>query len=354
MKSQTITEYAAPLQELDSATPVPVDAQVLLKVSHCGVCHSDVHLHDGHFDLGNDKRLDVRGGRELPFTLGHEIQGEVVAMGADVTGAKIGQQVVAFPWIGCGACATCLRGDEHLCDRSKNILGITTNGGFADYVLVPDSKYLLDFNGISAPFAATCMCSGLTAFSALNKVGPMATDDKILIIGLGGVGMMGLQFAKALFEQDILVADISDDKLALAKEFGAAACYNTSEAQALKQLRKDTGGDVCAVVDFVGSEATFAFANSAIRKGGTIIVTGLFGGAMSMPLPMFPLRALTITGSYVGSLAEAKQMLALVKGGKVAPIPIEQRPMVAANETLDDLRQGNIIGRVVLSPDGAP
>jgi D-arabinose 1-dehydrogenase-like Zn-dependent alcohol dehydrogenase len=194
------------------------------------------------------------------------------------------------------------------------------------------------------------MCSGLTAFGAMKKVGPLGPSDQIVVLGVGGVGMMGVQFAKALYGKGPIAADIDDEKLAAAKKAGASAVYNTKDPDAAKQLMTDTNGGAFAVVDFVGSEKTFAFANSIVRRGGKIIIVGLFGGAMAMPLPLFPMRALTITGSFVGSLPEAEEMMALVRAGKVDPIPVQTRPLSDANRTLDDLRHGRIVGRVVLTP----
>src|SRR6185295_10678942 len=154
----------------------------------------------------------------------------------------------------------------------------------------------------------------------------------------------------ALYGRNPIAADIVDAHLEAAKKGGAVATYNTKEPGAAKQLLADTHGGAYAVVDFVGSESSFAFANSVVCRGGKIIIVGLFGGAMSMPLPMIPLRALTITGSYVGSLPEAQEMMTLVREGKVGPIPVQTRPLSDASRTLDDLRQGNIVGRVVLTP----
>jgi D-arabinose 1-dehydrogenase-like Zn-dependent alcohol dehydrogenase len=194
------------------------------------------------------------------------------------------------------------------------------------------------------------MCSGLTAYGAMKKVGPLGPDDQIVVLGVGGVGMMGVQFAKALYGKGPIAADIDAGRLEAAKKAGAVAAYNTKEPDAAKKLVADTKGGAYAVVDFVGSESTFAFANAAIRKGGKVIVVGLFGGAMGTPIPMFPLRALTLTGSFVGSLPEAEEMMALVRAGKVDPIPVQTRPLSDATKTLDDLRNGRITGRVVLTP----
>ena len=161
---------------------------------------------------------------------------------------------------------------------------------------------------------------------------------------------MGVQFAKALFGKRPLAADIVDEHLQAAKKAGASAVYNTKDPEAAKKLVADTGGGAYAVVDFVGSEKTFAFASQAVRRGGKIIIVGLFGGAMSMPLPMFPFRTISIGGSMVGSLPDTQAMMKLVREGKVDPIPFTKRPLSDANKTLDDLREGKITGRVVLTP----
>ncbi len=162
--------------------------------------------------------------------------------------------------------------------------------------------------------------------------------------------MMGVQFAKAMFGKGPIAADIDDGKLEAAKKAGASATYNTKTPDAGKQLVADTKGGAYAVVDFVGSEKSFAFASQAVRRGGKVIIVGLFGGAMQMPLPMFPFRTISIGGSMTGSLGETKEMMELVRAGKVDPIPYSKRPFNAANQTLDDLREGKITGRVVLTP----
>ena len=227
------------------------------------------------------------------------------------------------------------------------------DGGYSDYVLVPHPRYLLDHEGIPADLAATYMCSGLTAFSALKKIGDVGEGEPIAIVGLGGVGMMGLQFARALFPKARLIgADVDERKLVAAAKAGAALCIDTSEEDAAKRLLKETKGGAAAAIDFVGSEASLGFANRVARKGGKVVIVGLFGGRFSMPIPMFPLRAISLIGSYVGSLIETKEMLALVKAGHVDPIPLEARPLDQANRTLDDLRAGEVLGRVVLDCAG--
>jgi len=350
MLSQAIVEFGKPLQAIESPTPEPKGTEVLLKVENAGVCHSDVHIHDGYFDLGGGNKLPLAN-IKFPHTLGHEIEGEVVALGPDAKGVSIGDKRAAFPWIGCGDCAACLRGEENLCTKPRQ-LGCSANvpGGYATHVLVPHPKYLLDFGKAPPALAAAYMCSGLTAFGAMKKVGKLGPDDQVVVLGCGGVGMMGVQFAKSLFGKGPIAADIDDGRLEAAKKAGASATYNTKDPDSVKKLMADTKGGAYAVVDFVGSEATFAFDNQIVRKGGRIVIVGLFGGAMGMPIPMFPLRPFSIIGSFVGSLAEAQEMMELVRAGKVDPIPFETRSLDQASKTLEDLRGGKIVGRVVLTP----
>jgi D-arabinose 1-dehydrogenase-like Zn-dependent alcohol dehydrogenase len=348
MLRQSLIDYGKPLAATEAPTPTPAGSEVLLRISHCGVCHSDIHLQDGHFDLGGGQRLDVRGNRPLPFTFGHEIAGTVEAVGPGVTGVEIGRRCAAYPWIGCGRCPLCARGDEHLCNAPR-ALGITVDGGYATHVLLPDPRYLLDVEGIAPETAALLMCSGLTGYSAVKKALAYLRFGPLLIVGLGGVGMMGLQFARALTDRPIFVADIDARKRDAALALGAREAFDPASDGARKAVAKASGG-IGAAIDFVGSAASLAFAHGPVGKSGTAIVVGLFGGGFSLPVPMFPLRALTIMGSYVGSPQEAREMLALVKAGKVAPIPMELRPLTAAGRTLDDLRQGKVVGRVVLTP----
>lgn len=350
MRSQVITTFGAPLESLETPTPVPTGTEVLVRVEHCGVCHSDLHIHEGSFDLGGGAKLPLAG-MKLPHTLGHEVAGEVIALGPDATGVAIGDHRAVYPWIGCGECPACLRGEEQYCNRARN-LGCSSGvpGGYSTHVLVPHPRYLLDYGKTPPALAATYMCSGLTAYGAMKKVGALGPQDDVVVLGAGGVGMMGIQFARHLFGKGPLVADIDPGRLQAAMGAGAKATYNTKDPEAAKQLQADTNGGAYAIVDFVGSEASFAFAQASVRRGGRIVIVGLFGGGMSMPLPMFPIRALTIGGSYVGSLAETEEMMQMVRDGQIDPIPVQTRKLDAANSVLEDLHAGKVIGRVVLVP----
>jgi D-arabinose 1-dehydrogenase-like Zn-dependent alcohol dehydrogenase len=349
MLRQSLMDYGKPLETTEAPTPTPQGAEVLLRVSHCGVCHSDLHLQDGYFDLGGGQKLDVRSNRPLPFTFGHEIAGTVEATGPEAQGVSKGKRYAAYPWIGCGKCGLCTRGDEHLCNAPR-VLGVTIDGGYATHVLVPHPRYLLDVEGIAPEIAGPLMCSGLTGYGAIKKALPYLRVGPLLIVGLGGVGMMGLQFARALTDKPIFVADLDAAKRETALKLGAKEAFDPADAGARKAIGKASGGGVGAAADFAGSDKSLSFAQATVAKGGAAIVVGLFGGSFTLPVPMFPLRALTIMGSYVGSMAEAREMIDLAKAGKIAPIPVEKRPLDQTSRSLDDLRQGKIVGRVVITP----
>ncbi len=332
----------APLVEVSADTPVPTGTEILMKVVACGVCHSDIHLHDGVFELGGGKQLEV--GRE-GMVLGHEIFAEVVALGPDASGAAVGDRRVVYPWIGCGECALCQRGDEHLCTPGR-ALGIVAAGGFADHVLVPHSRYLFAKGDVPDALAATYACSGLTAYSAIKKVGILGPEDDIVIIGAGGVGMMAIQVARAR-GIDPVVVDIDDDKLTAVQALGVTRVFNSSEPQTAKEIRKLTGG-AQAALDFVGAEASVNYGLSCLRKGGALIVVGLYGGALTMPIPFLPMNARIIQGSYVGTLEDMGELMQLVREGKISPIDIHTRPLAEASAALSDLKAGKVRGRQVL------
>lgn len=349
MRSYQLKAFGAPLEPATSPTPEPKGSEVLLRVTACGVCHSDLHLRDGYFALGGDKKLDLSRGIPLPHVLGHEIVGEVAALGPEARGVKVGERRVAYPWIGCGECAACRRGREELCARPRQ-LGINVAGGFADHVLVPHPRYLLDFGAIPEELACTYACSGLTAYGALKKVAPLGEGDPLLIIGAGGVGLAGVRLAKRVTGVVPIVAEIDEAKRAAAFSAGAEATIDPTGADAARNLVKATGGGVAAAIDFVGGEVTVKFGFDVLRKGGTLVVVGLFGGAFQTPIPMLPLRAVAIQGSYVGSLAEMGELMALAKAGRVEAIPLSPRPLDAAEATLNDLKGGRIVGRAILKP----
>jgi len=348
LRRLSLTAYEAPLCETIVDCPQPQSSEVLVRVERCGVCHSDLHMQDGYFTLGGGKTLDVRAGRTLPFTLGHEIAGSVEQVGPDAAGVAPGAKVAVYPWIGCGACAACKAGEENLCSTNRH-LGVSADGGFASHVLVPHPRYLIDYAPLQPSFAAALMCSGLTAYSALKRLREHAARGPALLVGLGGVGMMGLSIARALFPQPPIVADIDASKREAALQAGAAAAFDPADKDARKAVLKATGGGVYAACDFVGSDKSLAFATGVLAKGGKAVVTGLLGGPFATPVAMFVLKAMTIEGTLTGTLQEAREVVALARAGTLAILPIRERPLAEAQAALDDLRAGRVVGRIVLT-----
>src|SRR5260370_14323672 len=189
MRAMQMIEWGQPVEARDYPDPDPEGEEVLVRVEAAGVCHSDVHIWDGHFDLGGGQQISLASrGVALPFTMGHEIAGEVVALGPHASGVKPGDKVVAYPWIGCGECAVCLEGEELLCLRPRT-LGTRVAGGYGTHVIVPHGRYLLPHEGVPQGLAATYTCSGITAFSALKETRDrLGADDHLVIIGAGGGG----------------------------------------------------------------------------------------------------------------------------------------------------------------------
>ena len=348
MHRQSLLAYGQPLCETVADCPSPHGGEVLVRIERCGVCHSDLHLQDGYFSLGSDKKLDVSAGRALPFTLGHEIAGMIDSVGADADPAIVGGRVAVYPWIGCGTCAACLGGEENLCSNHRH-LGIAVDGGFATHVLVPHQRYLLDYAPLSTNFAGPLMCSGLTAYAALKRHANRPERGPVLLVGLGGVGMMGLAIARALFTTPPIIADIDADKRQAALAAGAAAAYDPSDPQARKAVMSATGGGLMAICDFVGSDISLQFASGLVARGGKVVVTGLLGGNFSIAAAMFGIKAMTIEGTLTGTLAEARELLDLARAKNIAPIPTRNRPLHEAQAALDDLRAGRVVGRTVLT-----
>jgi D-arabinose 1-dehydrogenase-like Zn-dependent alcohol dehydrogenase len=344
MLSWEIVEHGKPLQKALKETPKPQGSEVLMRITRSGVCHSDLHIWDGYFDLGGGKRFYVKErGCVPPFTLGHEPFGVVEALGPRARGVKVGQKKLIYPWIGCGKCAVCKAGQDNYCVSGTRFLGVNRPGAYSTHVLVPDAKYLLDTGGIDDSFAATLACSAVTAYSAAGKLPQMAKGDSVAVLGCGGLGLIGISILRARGVANIVACDIDEAKLASAQRLGAKKAVNTRASDALQQMQ-----GIAAAIDFVGSPATAGLGIAALRKGGRYVICGLYGGELVHPLPPIAQRAIGIVGSYVGSLQELKEVVALAKKRKIRPTPITTRPADEANAALEDLKAGRIVGRVVL------
>ena len=350
MKSYDVCECGAPLRLMQRPTPKPAGTEILLKVIAAGVCHSDLHIWDGYYDLGGGKRLQLSDrGVKLPLTMGHENVGEVVAVGPDAVGVKIGDRRLVHPWLGCGECAVCRRGDEQLC-RTPFSIGVFRSGGYADHLLVPHPRYLFDIGGIAPEKAAPLACSGITTYGALKKVGPLLQEEPVVIIGAGGLGLMCLALHREMGGKAAIVVDIDPVKREAARRAGAQAVIDGNAADAAKEIIEATKGGAWAVIDLVGASRTVQLGVDSLVKGGKVIVVGLFGGDITVPTPSLPLRAMTIQGSYVGSLTEMAELLDLVRRKGAPDLPVATRPLAAVNDALNDLKAGKVIGRVVLTP----
>ena len=347
MISYQLTRFGDPLERVESPPPAPEGTEVLLRTEACGVCHSDLHLQDGFFDMGGGRRLDLSKGRTLPLTLGHEIAGVAAACGPEAVGVDVGARYVAYPWIGCGGCDTCKSGQEHLCPQPR-ALGVTRGGGFGDHVLVPHPRYLFDVGDLPVTLACTYACSGLTALGAVRKVRARVDGRPLVIIGLGGVGFAALRLAQALTDASIVVADVDDATLQAGAEAGAEV-VDARAPDAARRIRRATGGGAAAAIDFVGSESSAGLGLGVLATRGLLVVVGLFGGELRASLPLWPLRSLTVQGSYVGSLAEMRELMQLAGTGRAPAIPIEPRSFADAQAALDDLRAGRAVGRIVLA-----
>lgn len=349
MLSYQVESFGKPLAQVLRDTPVPHGSEVIVKVGACGVCHSDVHLHDGYFDLGDGNKLDMTRALQPPRTLGHEIAGTVVAVGPDAKGAKLGDRRIVFPWIGCNTCPVCAAGNEQLCNAPR-ALGIHRDGGFSDHVLVPHPRYLLEFDPLPEEQACTYACSGLTAYGALKKVAPLTASDSLLIIGAGGVGLSGIRFARKMFEARITVAELDKSKWDIAREAGADEVIDPNADGAGKALIKATGGGVAAAIDFVGAASSFAFGFGALRRAGKLVCVGLFGGSTPLLPVMVAMKAVSVTGSYVGSLQDMHELMAIARSGALPSLPLTTQPLGSADQALADLKAGRVRGRVILRP----
>jgi len=349
LKSAQIIEPNKPLEINESELPKPNGNQVIIKVRSTGVCHSDLHLWEGGYDTGDGFMKVTDRGVKFPVTPGHEVVGSVEEIGDSVQGVNIGDLVLVYPWIGCGECPTCEKGDTNLCESPKS-LGVFQDGGYAEYVLVPDAKFLAKIDNLDPDAAASLACSGLTAFTAVKKA-LTNSPENILIVGAGGLGLMGVQIANALTKANIICADLDDEKLESAKKLGATHIINTKESDAVKKIMSicnEKGVD--SIIDFVNAPPTVKMDLSLIRKRGNIILVGLFGGSVELSLVSVPLKAITIQGAYTGNYNDMLELIKLAQRGVINPIVSKHYKLDDANTALDDLKNRKIIGRAVINP----
>ncbi|PHP65245.1 alcohol dehydrogenase [Zhengella mangrovi] len=350
MHCQCITRFGQPLEGQDRADMTPQGSEVILEVLAAGVCHTDLHVREGGVDLGHGARLEyAQRGVSLPRTLGHENVGRVIAAGPDAGDIDISRNYLIYPWCGCGVCAACQSGQENLCVAPK-FLGIHVDGGYATQIRVSHPRYLFDIGDMDPMHAAPLACSGLTTYAALKKLGDRPRRQPVLIIGAGGLGLTAIQLIGALDMPAPVVADIDPAKREAARAAGAHAVVDPRDPDAASAIAKACGGAPSAVIDFVGAEATAKLGFDVLAKGGMLVSVGLFGGSSPWPLPLVALKAVTIAGSYVGSLAELGELLDIARTGAIKPIPTVRFPLSEAEGAMNRLEAGGVIGRAVLTP----
>ena len=351
MRSFQVCRCGEPMQFAETATPKPKGSEVVLKVLAAGVCHSDLHIWEGFYDLGHGKMLRLQDrGVKLPLTMGHENVGEVVAVGPRAKGVKVGDKRLVYPWIGCGSCAVCKRGDEQLC-MAPRFLGVYRDGGYATHLLVPHPRYLVAYPKAMKPEqAAPLACSGVTAYGALKKLGSLVKSEPVVVFGAGGLGLICMSIIKAMKGKGAIAVDIDPVKREAAKRQGAIATVDPNAPDALAQIQKAAKGPVWAAIDFVGNAQTAQLGVDSLIKGGKLIVVGLFGGDITLSLPFLPIRAMTIQGSYTGSLQELNELIALVRKAPLPLVPTKTTALDGAQRVISDIKAGKVVGRTVLMP----
>ena len=338
MKAAILHDFKKPLSIEEVERPRPAADEVLIQVEACGACHSDLHVADGDWK-------QLAGIVKKPLILGHEIAGHVVEKGAAVHDLQIGDRV-GVPWIhwSCGECEFCREGNENLCSRQK-ITGVTVDGGYAEFVKAPATHALKIPDGLSALEAAPLFCAGLTVYRALKGAGIVA-GQRLAVFGIGGLGHLAVQFGRAL-GADVTAIDVAGEKLALARSFGVADTLNAATADVVKELRRKGRVHVALVTS--AAKAAYDVAFSCLRATGTLLVVGLPAENLCFPPILMAAGEIRIHASTVGTRQDLREVLAMAAAGKVR-CQVVARPLAQANEVLDQLRNGQVSGRIVLTP----
>uniref|UniRef100_A0A6A7GBC8 Zn-dependent alcohol dehydrogenase n=1 Tax=Hirondellea gigas TaxID=1518452 RepID=A0A6A7GBC8_9CRUS len=330
----------------------PQGTEVVVKISHAGVCHSDVHAFE---------HSSVYALYPFPQNPGHEILGTVFSIGPEANGAdeelKEGTSVLVYPWISCDECDRCEQGWHNWClsGKSRTIGGARAGEcGYGEYVTVPHPKFLISSAGIEPELAVILPCCGLTSYSAVKESQSSkisCSDGVVVIIGTGGLGLMGIQWAKKISKQTVVGVDISDSALKIATDYGAdfvVNSKNTPDVSAFIKSLDIKNKTVEAVIDFVNNVHTHKLANSLCVRGSNLVIVGIAGGAFETNLMMIPLRGVRIQGVFVGSIPDLKELVEICRGGGIRSIVTKRRPLAEIQDALADLQTGKIVGRSIL------
>jgi len=336
LKAAVLHEFKKPLVFEEVPRPQLEPGEVLIKVEACGVCHSDLHVADG--DWSQLAPIVKR-----PLILGHEIAGRVIEKGEDVRDLQIGDRV-GVPWVHwtCGECEFCLEGNENLCSRQK-ITGVTVDGGYAEVVKAPASHALKIPDGLSSLEAAPLFCAGVTVFRALKRA-RVTPGQRLAVFGVGGLGHLAVQIGREL-GADVAAIDISDEKLALAKSLGASTVLNAASTNVVKELRGKGGVHVALVAS--AAKAAYDTAFYCVRPTGTLLVVGLPAENICFPPILMAAAEVRIQASAVGTRQDLRDVLSLAAAGGIR-CKVGTRPLSEANQALDQLRSGQVSGRIVL------
>jgi alcohol dehydrogenase, propanol-preferring len=351
MRAARITQVNEPLQIQELKTSKPIGSQVLIKVQSSGVCHSDIHLWEGGYQGPEGTFLKTTDrGVKYPLTPGHEIAGVIDSLGEQAEGFSKNEKVLVYPWIGEGLCPACRVGEENLCDKPRS-LGIYTDGGYSEYVLVPSYKYLVKIGEeLDTDSSAPLSCSALTAYGAVKNAN-LKPDDNVVVVGAGGLGLMAIQLAKAITGSRIIAMDLDDEKLKAAKENGAANTINSKKEDPVKAIMELTGNmGADAVIDFVNASKTVETDMQLLRRRAKLVLVGLFGGELKLNLVSMPTKAYKLIGSYTGSITDLVQLVSLAKRGVIRPIISNRFKLNQATEALTMLKNGKILGRGIINP----
>lgn len=337
MKAAILHDFKKQLSIEEVTRPRPEADEVLIQVEACGACHSDLHVADGDWP-------QLAGIVKRPLILGHEIAGHVVERGVAVHDLKIGDRV-GVPWIywTCGECEFCRESNENLCSRQK-ITGVTVDGGYAEFVKAPATHALKIPDGLSALEAAPLFCAGVTVYRAL-KSAEIVAGQRLAIFGIGGLGHLAVQIGRA-FGAEVTAIDISEEKLELARSLGAASAL-AATSDVVKQLRRKGGVHVALVTS--AAKAAYDMAFSCLRPTGTLLVVGLPAENICFPPILMAGGEVRIRASAVGTRQDLREVLAMAAAGKLR-CQVVARPLAQANEALDQLRKGQVSGRIVLTP----
>lgn len=333
-RAAVVQEFMKPLKITQVEIPSPGPGQVLIRVIACGVCHTDLHAAHGDWPVKPTP----------PFIPGHEGVGEVVEVGSGVTRIKKGD-IVGSPWLheACGCCTYCVTGWETLCETQTNT-GYSVNGGFAEYMLAPADYVAPIPAGLDPLDVAPILCAGVTTYKGLKET-DAKPGDWVAISGIGGLGHVAVQYAKAMGFK-VVAIDHGAEKLALAKELGADLAYDYADKDMVAKVQKDTGGVHGALVTAV-SPAAFKQGIDLLRRGGTISLVGLPPGTFETPIFDVVLKRITVRGSIVGTREDLRESLQFAADGKIK-VHYSKAKLEDINSIFDKMLAGELLGRVVL------